>query len=124
MTFAKSDKNINRAGRPRDEDRFGANGPTRRQLKERELLTLLRKIKPHVADAIFRASKIMGDEQASHQNQLKASTILLDLYRKLVTDMYDGKNPEEDEQEAEEIQRQGKPMTTFSLTMVKSPDDK
>lgn len=121
MPFVQGDKRINRVGRPRNDERFADGQPTRRQLKEREMLMLLRKLKPHVAESIIKASKIMGDNTASHQNQLKAAAMILDLYRKLTLDMYDGKNPDEDDEPADEIQRQA-PMTKFSLTVVKDEE--
>lgn len=102
------DENINRDGRPVKGDAK----PTKRELRERELLMLLRKIRPHVADSIMEASKIMKNEIASDQNKLKACTILLDAYRKLTLDLYDGN----DEEEGTEIQQQNSP--TFSLKVI------
>ncbi len=103
------DPNINIAGRRP----AGEKKPTNRDLRERELVMLLRKIRPHVADSIMQAAKIMKDESAAHQNQLKAATILLDNYRKLVMDLYEGEDPDD---EGTEIQRQNQP--TFSLKMI------
>ena len=110
MPFVKGDKNINRAGRPTVEDKV--KNMTNRELRERELVMLLRKIKPHMADSIIVAANIMKNEQASHQNQLKAATILLDAYRKLVLDVYDG----EEDAEGTEIQQQN--AAVFSLKVV------
>lgn len=110
------DPNINIAGR-----RPVAEGkPTNRDLRERELLMLLRKIRPHVADAIMQAAKIMKDNTAAHQNQLKAATILLDNYRKLTLDLYEGEDPDA---EGAEVQSQNQP--TFSLKMINGdkPED-
>lgn len=114
--FRGGDANINRAGRPKsnpeDKDK-----PTNRQLKERELLMLLRKFKPHISDAILAATKIMGNNEASHQNQLKAATIILDNYRKLTLDLYGDADPEE---AGEEIQQQNAPV--FSLKVIENKD--
>lgn len=108
------DPRINVAGRkPRAPDEK----PTNRELRERELLMLLRKIKPHVAEAIMQAAKIMKNADAAHQNQLKAATILLDNYRRLTLDLYEG----EEEVEAPEIQAQNKPV--FSLKVIGSEDN-
>lgn len=103
------DPNINRAGRIEGK----GDKPTNRQLRERELLMLLRKIKPQVAEAIATAVRIMKDDKAAHQNQLKAAVILLDNYKTMVGDLY---NEDYDEEEAEEIQQPNAPI--FSLKMV------
>lgn len=109
MTFKKGQSG-NPNGRPKAESAL--NKPTNRDLKERELIMLLRKIKPHVAEAITQAAKIMKNEEASHQNQLKAATVLLDNYRRLTLDVYDG----QEEEEGTEIQQQNAPL--FSLKVV------
>ncbi len=111
MTFKKGQSG-NPNGRPKKESIFDK--PTNRELKERELVMLLRKIKPHVAEAIMQAASIMKNDEASHQNQLKAATILLDNYRRLTLDMYDGE--EQAEEEGTEVQQQNAPI--FSLKVV------
>ena len=111
MTF-KAGQSGNPKGRPKKESIFDK--PTNRELKERELVMLLRKIKPQVAEAIITAAQIMKNEEASHQNQLKAATILLDNYRRLVLDVYDGE--EVADKEGTEIQQHNAPV--FSLKVV------
>jgi hypothetical protein len=111
MTFKKG-LSGNPNGRPKKESIFDK--PTNRELKERELVMLLRKIKPHVAEAIMQAANIMKNDEASHQNQLKAATILLDNYRRLTLDMYDGE--EQAEEAGVEVQQQNAPI--FSLKVV------
>lgn len=111
MTFKKGESG-NLKGRPKKESIFDK--PTNRELKERELVMLLRKIKPQVAEAIITAAAIMKNNEASHQNQLKAATILLDNYRRLVLDVYDGE--EVADKEGTEIQQQNAPV--FSLKVV------
>jgi hypothetical protein len=111
MTF-RPGQSGNLKGRPKKESIFDK--PTNRELKERELVMLLRKIKPQVAEAIITAAAIMKNEEASHQNQLKAATILLDNYRRLVLDVYDGE--EVADKEGTEIQQQNAPV--FSLKVV------
>lgn len=103
-----TDPNINIGGRRPKEGK-----ETNRSLKERELLMLLRRIRPHVADAIMQAAKIMKNEEAAHQNQLKAATILLDNYRRLTLDLYESEDPDA---EGTEVQAQNQP--TFSLKMI------
>ena len=111
MAFEKG-KSGNPNGRPKKINALDK--PTNRDLKERELIMLLRKIKPHVAKAIASAANIMQNEEASHQNQLKAATILLDNYRRLTLDVYDGEDA--DDTEGTEIQQQNAPV--FSLKVV------
>lgn len=102
------DPKINILGRVK-----AASKMTNRELREREFLSLLRKIKPLVADSINTAVKIMKDEKAADQNKLKAAVIILDNYKQMVTDVYNGKY---DEDEAEEIQQPNTPV--FSLKVV------
>lgn len=100
----------NPRGRPTAEER--AKKFTKRELRERELLMVLRKIRPHVADSIIAAANIMKNKEAQDTNKLKAATILLDNYRKLVLDLYEG----DEEAEAPEVQQENRPL--FSLTVV------
>lgn len=109
------DQRINRNGRPKKIDLLDKK--TNRELKEKELLMLLRKIKPHVSEAIIQAARIMKNEEASHQNQLKAATVLLDNYRKLTLDLYDG------DQEAEGTEVQEGNQAVFSLKMLTTDDE-
>jgi Family of unknown function (DUF5681) len=111
MAFIKGQSG-NPNGRPKKESIFDK--PTNRELKERELVMLLRKIKPHVAEAIMQAANIMKNEEASHQNQLKAATILLDNYRRLTLDMYDGE--EQADEAGTEVQQNN--AAVFSLKVV------
>lgn len=117
MTWVKGQSG-NLQGRPRRDDLL--NKLTNRELKERELLMLLRKIKPHVADAIMQAAKIMKNEEAAHQNQLKAAALLLDSYRKLSLDLYG--NEERADDEGQEVQQQNAPV--FSLRMIDKDEAK
>lgn len=110
------DSRINRNGRPKKVDLLDKK--TNRELKEKELLMLLRKIKPHVSEAIIQAARIMKNEEASHQNQLKAATVLLDNYRKLTLDLYDGENQDD---EGTAVQEDNSPI--FSLKIVGQDDD-
>jgi len=102
------DENINRSGRIK-----GASEMSRRALKDRELISLLRKIKPHMAESIMTAAKIMKSDQAADANKLKASALLISVYKELLKDAYDG----DEESEGTEIQSNG---PVFSLTMVKN----
>jgi len=108
------DPAINKMGRIR-----GVKEKSRRELKAIEMLSLVRKIKPHLSDSIMTAASIMRNKEAAHANQLKAAVILLNAYKELIGDLYDG----DDEEEGQEIQ----PNTpTFSLRMIneEKPEDK
>lgn len=118
MAFVKG-KSGNPAGRPKRENLLDK--PTNRELKERELIMLLRKIKPHVADAITQAVKIMKNDEAAHQNQLKAAALLLESYRKLSLDLYG--NEDQAEEEATEVQ-QNNPAPVFSLKVINQEETK
>lgn len=113
--FRGGPENINRAGRrPGDGSK-----PTNRELRERELLMLLRKIRPTVADAVVTSAKIMKNEEAADQNRLRAAATLLDAYRKLTLDLYDGTDPEE---EGKEVQQANAPV--FSLKVISQDEQK
>lgn len=86
------DPNVNLAGRPKEEDRKKV---TRRSLRDKELMQLARKLRPHQSAAIMEAVRIMGNKEATDANKLKAVAFLSDTYRKLITEIYDGE-PEED----------------------------
>lgn len=104
------DENINVKGQFRKPIRL-----TNRQIREKELLSLLRKIKPHVSDAIMTAVDIMKNEEAAHQSQLKAAVVLLDNYKDLVGDLYD---KDYDEEAGDEANQSNAPV--FSLKVVNS----
>ncbi len=118
MAFVKG-KSGNPAGRPKRDKLLDK--PTNRELKERELIMLLRKIKPHVADAIVQAAKILKNEEATHQNQLKAAAMLLENYRRLSLDLYGGEDVADEE--GTEVQ-QNNPATVFSLKVINSEETK
>ena len=109
------DPNINAEGRIKPTKAL-----TKREIKDRELLSLARKVKPLMAEAIGVCAKVMRDGGASHASQLKASALLTSVYQQLIRDLYDGKDDTDEDQPSPEIQEQ-KPI--FSLTMVQSPEE-
>jgi hypothetical protein len=109
------DPKINLNGRPKGDGKKLTN----REVREREFLSLLRKLKPLVAQSISTACKIMGNEEASHQNRLKAATIILAEYKSALENTY---NENYDEAEAEEVQPAGKG-AVFSLKMISNNDE-
>lgn len=117
--FTKGDPNIKPGGGPLS-DEATKQKLKRRSVKEKELATLLRKIKPHVAESIMTAARIMKNPTAQHQHQLKAATILLDNYQKLVHDVYEAQDENESEESGNlpvpEVQEDNSPV--FSLRVI------
>lgn len=114
------DPNINVAGRPKGTGEVLTN----RKIREKELLNLLRKLKPHVAASISTAANIMGSKDASDQNKLKASVVILKAYTELVGDVY-GEDAETDEETVEEVQpQQGAQVSFFYKPEEKKDKDK
>lgn len=105
-----TDPRINANGRP---DRLPDRPLTNRELREKEMMLLLRKIKPHVSDAIMQAAKIMKSDISADTNKLKAATLLLQQYRELVKERY---SEAYDMDVSEEIQQQNSPV--FSLRLL------
>lgn len=90
-----------------------------RTVKEKELMALLRKVKPHIAESVMTAARIMKNPQAQHQHQLKAATILLDAYRNLVHDVHDAQEAEDYEDAgSEDLQVQEDNSPIFSLKVI------
>lgn len=110
------DKNINKLGRLKRE-----NAPTNRELREREFMSLLRKLKPLVADSINTAANIMKNKEALDSNRLKAAIILLDNYKEMVEDVYDNEIAEE---VGEEVQQPNTPVFSLKVINTDTPEDK
>lgn len=102
------DKNIRTTGRPKIDGKL-----TRREIKEKEQMALLRKLKPHISSAVATAAKILNNEKAAEASRLKACTILLENYKELVEEVFNGN----DDDEGEEIQS-NQSKTAFSLVML------
>lgn len=121
MAFKKTvngvlDPNINANGRPSREEKKLTN----RELREREFMSLLRKLKPLVAQSIATAVSVMQNKEASHMNQLKAATIILAEYKSSLEHVYDAAY---DAEEGVEAQPTGPKAPIFSLTMVKNGEE-
>jgi hypothetical protein len=106
------DSAINTKGRPREDRKL-----SKRELLEKEQMAILRKLKPHLSQAIVVASKIMNDPKAAEAPRLKACTIILDNYKQLVGEVYEG-----GDEDGEEVQP-NQPKTVFSLHMLPDPKD-
>lgn len=101
------DPRINTKGRIKSDREL-----TGRELRQRELIGLVRKLKPHLALSISEVVRILGNKEAADSNKLKAASLLIQHYQSLVKDIYDV-----DEDTPEEIQPNG---PAFSLTMLRS----
>lgn len=108
---------INKAGRPKEEDRKKV---TRRSLRDKELMQLARKLRPHQSAAIMEAVRIMGNKEATDANKLKAVAFLSDTYRKLITEIYEGEPDGDTGNDPAEIQPQSGPV--FSLHVLPQLD--
>lgn len=109
------DPAINKLGRIR-----GVKEKSRRAIRSGELLSLIRKIKPHLSESIMTAASIMRNSEAAHANQLKAAVILLNAYKELVNDLYAGGDEDE---EGVEVQS-NTPVFSLRMLPVDKPEDK
>ena len=91
---------------------------TNRSLREKSLLELLRKLRPLQTKAIQSAVKILDNPDAADANKLKASGMVISLYKDLIKEVYD---KDYDEEGAEAIQEDNGPI--FSLRVLGSADD-
>lgn len=89
---------------------------SRREIKEQELLSLLRKIKPHIADSVMTASRIMKNNESADANKLKSAALLISLYKELLKDAYEGGD---EDASGTEVQPNA---PLFSLTMIQKPE--
>lgn len=105
------DSRINQNGRPSREEKKLTN----RELREREFMSLLRKLKPLVAQSIATAVSVMQNKEASHMNQLKAATIILAEYKSSLEHVYDAAYDADD---GIEVQPTGPKAPIFSFTML------
>lgn len=111
---------INTKGRPKkDEDEK----VTRRSVKDKELLALMRKFRPHVSSAVMTAVGIMQDESSADQNRLKASALIIKMYNDLIIQAYEGED--EEGEVVQEVQPQvpvdNRPV--FSLKIINNEEE-
>ena len=120
MAFKKTaelgypDPNVNRLGRIKREK------PLNRELKDRYLLELLRKLRPGQALAIQRTLKIIGDKDSADANAIKASALVMRTYASLIKELYGTDEVDEDEDSVEALQEDAPKAKLFSLTMIKN----
>ena len=117
----QTDPNINKLGRPLKKD---AQTLTRREAKDKEMLTLARKLKPGAQIALKEALKILNNDKASEAAKLKAAEIYLKYFHLTVDKLYAASGADElpeSETQVEDLQPKHKP--AFSLHMIPPPQD-
>ena len=128
MVFKKRSENggqihedINVKGRPLKKDQKTL---TRREAKDKEMLTLARKLKPGAQIALKEALKILNNEQASEAAKLKAAEIYLKYFHLTVDKLYAPSAADElpeEEMKIQDVQPDNRPV--FSLKILHSEED-
>ena len=111
----KRDPNISKRGRPLKGDEKTL---TRREAKDKEFLTLARKLKPGAQVALKEALKILNNPNASEAGKLKAADIYLKYFQLTIDKLYApsaaDELPEEDTK-VEDVQPQGQPILSLRI---------
>ncbi len=116
------DSAINTRGRPLKKDEKTL---TRREAKDKEMLTLARKLKPGAQVALKEALKILNNDKASEAAKLKAAEIYLKYFHLTVDKLYQPSGADElpeDQVEVTDVQPDNRPL--FSLKMLPQPEEK
>lgn len=114
------DSAINTRGRPLKKD---TQTLTRREAKDKEMLTLARKLKPGAQVALKEALKILNNDKASEAAKLKAAEIYLKYFHLTVNTLYAPSAADEipeSETKVEDVQPDNRPI--FSLRMISDTD--
>ena len=110
------DPAINKLGRPLKKDEKTL---TRREAKDKEMLTLARKLKPGAQVALKEALKILNNDKASESAKLKAAEIYLKYFHLTVNTLYAPSAADEipeSETKVEDVQPDNRPV--FSLKIL------
>ena len=110
------DPAINKLGRPLKKD---TQTLTRREAKDKEMLTLARKLKPGAQVALKEALKILNNDKASEAAKLKAAEIYLKYFHLTVDKLYQPSGADElpeDQVEVTDVQPDNRPV--FSLKIL------
>ena len=116
------DPAINKLGRPLKKDEKTL---TRREAKDKEMLTLARKLKPGAQIALKEALKILNNDKASEAPKLKAAEIYLKYFHLTVDKLYQPSGADElpeDQVKVEDVQPDNRPI--FSLRVLPDPETK
>ena len=116
----KRDSNINKLGRPLKGQEKKI---TRREAKDKEMLTLARKLKPGAQIALREALKILNNESSTENAKLKAAQIYLKYFTLVVDKLYEASGKDElpeSESNVEDVQPQHP--VQFSLHVLKKEE--
>lgn len=102
---------INLAGRPMKLPELSK--LSNREIREKELLNLCRKIKPYQTKAIQAIVKILDNPESSDQNKLKAAVFVTEFYKGLLKDTFDYRYDNDQGKEVTEDNT-----SAFSLKMI------
>ena len=86
---------------------------TNRELRNKEFMSLLRRLKPHLRKAVNTAIQIMDNEAAPFSVRLAASKFIVDLNKSTLNDLYSDKY---DDEAGEAVQEDA---PKFSLVMLR-----
>ena len=117
----KVDPAINTRGRPLKKD---TQTLTRREAKDKEMLTLARKLKPGAQVALKEALKILNNDKASEAAKLKAAEIYLKYFTLTMDKLYAPSAADElpeEEMKIQDVQPDNRPV--FSLKILHSEED-
>ena len=128
MVFKKRSENggkihedINTRGRPLKKDQKTL---TRREAKDKEMLTLARKLKPGAQVALKEALKILNNDKASEAAKLKAAEIYLKYFTLTMDKLYAPSGADElpeEQTKVEDVQPDNRPL--FSLKIIQNQEE-
>ena len=130
MVFKKRSENggqihedINVKGRPLKKDQKSL---TRREAKDKEMLTLARKLKPGAQVALKEALKILNNDKASEAAKLKAAEIYLKYFHLTVDKLYQPSGADElpeDQVEVTDVQPDNRPVFSLKILNTEAEDN-
>ena len=117
------DSAINTRGRPLKKDEKTL---TRREAKDKEMLTLARKLKPGAQVALKEALKILNNDKASEAAKLKAAEIYLKYFNLTVNTLYAPSAADEipeSETKVEDVQPDNRPVFSLKILNTEAEDN-
>ena len=117
------DSAINTRGRPLKKDEKTL---TRREAKDKEMLTRARKLKPGAQVALKEALKILNNDKASEAAKLKAAEIYLKYFHLTVDKLYQPSGADElpeDQVEVSDVQPDNRPVFSLKILNTEAEDN-